>query len=106
MIPKRSFLRLMKEDLKRRNWLAAVSILTLFVAFPARLLLQLDYASSLLEQKQIEAEAVRRLYQDLVSFGSGLVASGSAWFENTQYPGIFLVLFIPRKNWIFITACQ
>ena len=65
MIPKRSFLRLMKEDLKRRNWLAAVSILTLFVAFPARLLLQLDYASSLLEQKQIEAEAVRRLYQDL-----------------------------------------
>lgn len=94
MIPKRSFLRLMKEDLKRRNWLAAVSILTLFVAFPARLLLQLDYAFSLLEQKQIEAEAVRRLYQDLVSFGSGLVASGSAWFENTQYPGIFLVFIL------------
>ena len=30
----------MKEDLKRRNCLAAVSILTLFVAFPARLLPQ------------------------------------------------------------------
>ena len=37
---------------------------------------------------------MRRLYQDLVSFGSGLVASGSAWFENTQYPGIFLVFIL------------
>ena len=63
-----SWVRLLKEDIKWRSWLVALSFLGLFLLLPVQLLLRLDAQRELLALEQITEETLREVYIQNVSF--------------------------------------
>ncbi len=63
-----SWVRLLKEDIKWRSWLVALSFLGLFLLLPVQLLLGLDAQRELLALEQITEETLREVYIQNVSF--------------------------------------
>ncbi|MDO5423565.1 MAG: DUF6449 domain-containing protein [Eubacteriales bacterium] len=115
MTSRMSFVRLLKEDVKRRGWLVLVSFLVLFLMQPVDLLLSMDTQMNLLAEQEVVLQDVRQEYLAFVSFGNyafvtlflGFLAmasgiSGFSYIHSKEKLDFYHSLPVKRNRWFQI----
>ncbi len=80
MTSKISFFKLMKEDIRNRSWLLALTALALFIVQPVALMISLGNQMSDLKSHYITMEQVMEYYRGQVGFGN--------------FAGVFVLMFL------------
>ena len=118
MTSKISFFKLIREDIKNRSWLLALTALALFIVQPVALMISLGNRTEELKNHYITMEQVTEYYQGQVGFGNGAIIfvlmfvalvcafTGYQYLHSRVKLDFYHSLSIKRPRLFFVRYCS
>lgn len=118
MTSKISFFKLIREDIKNRSWLLALTALALFIVQPVALMISLGNRTEELKNHYITMEQVMEYYQGQVGFGNGAIIfvlmfvalvcafTGYQYLHSRVKLDFYHSLSIKRPRLFFVRYCS
>ena len=114
MTLKISFFKLLREDLKRRSWLAAITALVYFICMPVVLLMQMDSLMSAVQRGNIELSVAADTFKNAMGYQNIMISvivlitavaaaiSGYGFLHSRVKLDFYHSLPIPRKKFFLV----